>query len=148
MDRQSLLTLFEYDLWANRLWLPVLDSMPDPERAKKVFLHILGCQWSWLTVVLSEEEAGPKPTMDFEAELVRFHEAWKDVILNGDPNAFASYSRGDQTFFQMVSEVAMHVVNHGTYHRGHLRGLMDAAGSDSFEDTDFIKYVRIHGSQG
>ncbi len=40
-----------------------------------------------------------------------------------------------------VSEITEHVINHGTYHRGHLRGLAEAEGI-SFPDTDLIVYLR------
>lgn len=141
MTRESLLELQDYDLWANQIWLRTLETMPDPKKARKIFRHILNCQHGWLAVVLGIEEVEPLSD-DFPAEVDRLFAAWRDVITNGDPNAFASYQRGDTTHFQMVSEIAHHVFNHGTYHRGHLRGLADAAGFEGFEDTDFIKYVR------
>lgn len=46
----------------------------------------------------------------------------------------------------MLSEVAHHVFNHGTYHRGHLRGLADAAGFEDFPETDLIRFYREKAS--
>jgi uncharacterized damage-inducible protein DinB len=43
---------------------------------------------------------------------------------------------------QTIGEIAHHVINHGTYHRGHLRGLCDAAEFTEFPDTDLIKFYR------
>ena len=41
--------------------------------------------------------------------------------------------------------MAHHVLNHGTYHRGHLRGLAYAEGWDDFHDTDYSAWLRETG---
>ena len=141
MTRDALLELQEYDLWANKRWLAALASMPDPAVAEQIFAHILVAQHKWLGVVLSEEEAKPL-TENYEAQMLRLFEAWRDVLQHGDPNAFVSRERDGEVHFHMLSEVAHHVFNHGTYHRGHLRGLADAAGFEDFPETDLIRFYR------
>jgi uncharacterized damage-inducible protein DinB len=41
-----------------------------------------------------------------------------------------------------VSDIAAHVVNHGTYHRGQLRERAEADGLDDFPETDLILFFR------
>ena len=141
MTREALLELQDYDLWANRRWLAVLPEMPDPTRASNIFMHILNAQHHWLGRVMSEEEAGVRSD-DLAIELERLYTAWRDILVNCDPNAYASYEREGQAHFHMVSEIAHHVFNHGTYHRGHLRGLADAAGFEDFPETDIVRRLR------
>ena len=140
--RENLLELFEYDLWANLQWAEILDTMPDPAKAKKIYKHALNAQRSWMTICLSEEDAGAEISDDFIAESHRMNKAWVDLIKICDPIAYASYSRGETFFMQTIGEIAHHVINHGTYHRGHLRGLCDAAEFTEFPDTDLIKFYR------
>lgn len=141
MTRDALIELQDYDLWANQKWLPALAGMPDPAVAEQIFAHILVAQHKWLAVVLSEEEVAPL-TEDYEGQMNRLYHAWRDVLQHGDPNAFVSHERDGQAYFYMLSEVAHHMFNHGTYHRGHLRGLADAAGFEEFPETDMIKFTR------
>jgi uncharacterized damage-inducible protein DinB len=141
MTREALLELQDYDLWANRRWLEALDRFPNAERARAIYRHILSCQYNWLAVVMSYEESGTVAD-DLVAETDRLFAAWRDVLVNGDPNAYASYERQGTPHFHMVSEIAHHVFNHGTYHRGHLRGLAEAAEFDDFPETDFIRWLR------
>ncbi len=141
MTREALLELQDYDLWANRRWLAVLPQMPNAAHATEIFGHILMAQQNWLIRVMSEEEAGV-PSSDLATELERLYAAWRDILVNCDPNAYASYERMGQAHFHMVSEIAHHVFNHGSYHRGHLRGLADAAGLVAFPETDMILWFR------
>lgn len=141
MTRDALLELQDYDLWANRRWLPALENMPDPAVARQIFSHIFVAQHKWLAVVMSEEEA-PALESGLEQAMERLYLAWRDILMHGDPNAFVSHERDGHAYFHMLSEVAHHVFNHGTYHRGHLRGLADAAGFEDFPETDLIKFYR------
>lgn len=141
MTREALLELQDYDLWANRRWFGALSGMPDPGIARQIFAHILVCQHKWLSVVISEEESGAL-SENLEEEMNRLYAAWREVLQHGDPNAYASMEREGVTYFHMVSEIAHHVFNHGTYHRGHLRGLADAVGFEEFPETDLIRWFR------
>ncbi|MFX6823282.1 DinB family protein [Acinetobacter baumannii] len=42
-----------------------------------------------------------------------------------------------------VESIVLHVANHGTYHRGELRGLCRAAGWEDFPETDFFLWDRL-----
>lgn len=140
--KELLIEGFRYDAWANRAWLPVLLSFRDPERAEAIFRHILLAQRIWLVRTLSEEEAPPMPESLGDA-IEALHRAWLHLLDTCDPGAFVSYTTmAGEPYFNTVEQIARHVVNHGTYHRGELRGLAKAEGFDGFPETDLIRYLR------
>ena len=133
---------FRYDLWANLKWLSVLDRFADRPRAEAIFQHILGAQRIWLARSLSEEEVPALPESLAEG-FPMISEAWLEFLRISDPEAFVSYTNfKGESWFNTVEQIARHVVNHGTFHRGQLRGLAQAEGWDDFEDTDLIRWMR------
>ncbi len=140
-----LLDGFRYDLWANRLWLPVagcdweevadegaLDELPDEPQARmrNVFTHIVWGQKMWL------DRLGAPVAADGEAWLEALHEGWLGLVRAHDPEEPLRYERptGD-TVERPMSDVAWMLINHGTYHRGQLREIADRAGLD-YPETD------------
>lgn len=68
---------------------------------------------------------------------------WKYVAEEGDLAATVDYENTQgERFRNSIREIATYVVNHGTYHRGQLRGLAEAEGFDGFPDTDLIHFLR------
>ncbi len=140
--RASLQEGFDYDLWANRKWLEALPNLPFEAQARRTLDHIVGAQHIWLTRCLSEEEAGQRLS-DLAQDLEAKHAGWTELLRTCDPGAFVSYTTlsGD-SWFNTVEQIARHVVNHGTYHRGQLRGLAEAAEFMDFPETDLIRFFR------
>lgn len=133
---------FEYDRWANRQWLARLGGFKHMERPLQVLEHILGAQKTWLTRcgVDLEQVTTDQPlerlfgtTADTWIQLI--DEVNLDEIIDYTTSAGVKYS-------QPFAQIALHVINHGTYHRGHLRGLADAEGYQNFPETDLIFYLR------
>lgn len=144
--RTQLDELWDYELWSNRKWLPHLARFQDEARAESVFRHILRAQETWLRRAWSEEDSGEWPT-ELEAAIEFGASQWRTFIRMCDPEAFVSYTnQAGDPFFQTVEQITRHVLNHGTYHRGHLRGLAMAEGWDDFDDTDLIRYYREKAS--
>lgn len=134
--------LFDYDHWATRRWLSVLPNLKNLGRAHEILEHMLMAQRVWLTRIGVEV---PTQASDFElsALFVQFNGLWKWVAEDADLNAEIEYEnmQGDR-FRNTIREIAAHVVNHGTYHRGQLRGLAEAEGFEGFPDTDLIHFLR------
>ena len=142
MSRETLIEGFVYDRWAKERWLAILGDMPDPTRASGIFRHIVGAQNTWLKRCLSEEEVPDLPEDPGQA-VIQAHEGWVELLQTCDPGAFVAYTNlQGESHFNTVEQIARHVVNHGTYHRGHLRGLCEAAGFAGFPETDFIRFAR------
>ena len=138
--REELSHQFDYERWANMRWLkPAAELGCSP-----IMIHILQAQIIWLSRI--EGRPAWTPTVEnFVADLDRSVRSWQRLMLSADLNQVVHYttSRGDE-FDNTVGEIARHVLNHGTYHRGELRGRAGAAGLESFEDTDYILFCREH----
>lgn len=139
---------WDYEDWANRHWLAQLPKFTVPERAQKVMVHIVAPQRFWLDLI-----NGVPGTFDVydatpltEEAFSSVAEGWKDVLSRLDPETTFDMTRFDGSKWRYRAfDAARHVLNHGTYHRGHLRGLAQAEGWDDFEDTDWVRWLRDTG---
>lgn len=139
--KNHLIEGFEYDLWANLLWLETVPKLPFAEHALEVLHHVARAQQIWAERSYGSGEL-PVLTDDIKQNLHSTFAAWKELLSICDPNAYVAYEREGVIHHQMIVDIARHVINHGTYHRGHLRGLCDAAGITDFPETDYIRYIR------
>lgn len=136
-----LLEAMAYDQWANDAWINELGRFPDPEEPSRIMDHILNARYNWLARCQGEELTPPRES-DFSAANVQLYRLWTELIDQCDPTAYISYQNQEGTqFFTSVQQIALHVVNHGTYHRGQLRAIAGAEGID-FPETDLIRYFR------
>lgn len=140
--RSDLLERFDYDLWANKQWLPTLGKFKDISRAQATFEHILTAQRVWLSR-LGVEVSQAGEDMSVGDLLALVNRAWKMVLTDGMIEQPVVYqNRSGMEFSNTVGQIAAHVVNHGTYHRGQLRGQAQAEGLDQFPETDLIVFYR------
>lgn len=137
-----LMTAFEYDAWANRRWAENLGRFKDGHRATEIYQHIIRAQNSWITRCGVTVEYD-KQDEHLAAVAESSAQAWRMFLDVADLDEVVRYTTttGD-TFQNTIGEIALHVINHGTYHRGHLRGLAEAEGIHDFKDTDLIFYLR------
>jgi hypothetical protein len=153
--REWLTDGFRFDLWANRLWLAALGLTPRPsdlislngpgpwpdfptenpaDRARDVFVHMLFVQRIWL------ERCGlpTKLSGDIEQWMESLNDGWLAEIEARSPEdriAFRTFS--GTPFERSFGEIARHVIDHGTYHRGQLR---EIRGDATFPETGLIAY--------
>lgn len=138
---------FDYEHRMNALWNDALASWPDAAHPQDVLHHILRSQWLWLDRI-TRHLSLPHPVSTPFAEITianqtALTEAWKTLVTTHDLNTRIAYTRDTGDAYQNnLLEIARHVLNHGTYHRGHLRGLADARRTDQFPETDLIIWLR------
>jgi uncharacterized damage-inducible protein DinB len=134
-------TLFDYDLWSNRRWLACLQEQSLTEESTAIMRHILTAQQSWLNLICGDSGAETAPLEVNEETLHRLHQAWIAMLDSRDLDEVVRFTRksGDE-FAQTIGDIAQHVINHGTYHRGELRGLCRSRGETNFPETDFIAW--------
>ena len=115
VSRVHLLDLWAYDGWANRLLLPLADATGG--RAAAAAAHI---RWA--------------------------REVWEERIGTGWETALRTRPLDERIppSDRLLADVAVHLANHGTFHRGQIRGYLDEGGID-FPNTDWI-YWRDAGS--
>lgn len=132
---------FEYDRWANRQWFAYLEAEGWPEADREIFRHILSAQEAWLSRVDGISlTAMPTPDLTLET-LDALNQRWVEILRAHPEDPVIAYRRitGD-AYAQPLGRIARHVVNHGTYHRGELRGLCRARRADGFPETDQIGF--------
>jgi len=159
---ESLLEEFDYDAWANRLWATALTDAkgvlgpeslirlnsqgPWPDffigdahvRAGEVFVHILWAQRTWLSRcggVVTFESADP------EEWIGKLNAKWKEILASRPATDEISYRNnmgipGCRT----LGQIARHVINHGTYHRGQLREIAEYLNLANIPGTDLVGF--------
>jgi uncharacterized damage-inducible protein DinB len=128
---------FEYDHWANIRWYNALRLMKNQEQGSPVLQHILTAQRTWL-----ERSGVPVdgiPRAATLAALEAISNAWRQLVASQSLDKVIEYQDSrSRTHQRALGEIAWHVLNHGTFHRGHLRGLAQAEGFEEFADTDLV----------
>ena len=137
--------MFKYDLWANKLWLDTLLKFPEPKRPDEVMTHILQAQWVWLQrcndffklgLALPAKPEAPSTTLAEE-----LNNLWLGILESVPADRSLEYTTmAGEAMSMPFGDVARHVANHGTYHRGHLRGLAEAQMVKDFPETDFARF--------
>lgn len=116
--RAWLIQGFEFDAWANRQWQSHLVT----PRMHEVFAHILRAQSIWISRVAAAVE---DETID------ALSAAWIAAVGSDDLSRRITYRTAlGSEYTHSVGELARHVIDHGTYHRGQLRQLAEDAGRE------------------
>src|SRR2546421_12878226 len=135
--REDFSNMFEYDRWANTQWIQVTKDMGE----ESILMHNIEGQIVWLCRI--EGTKFWKPTIEeFALHQERSTRNWKRFLMGADLQMLISYetSQGDH-YDNTVAEIVRHVINHGTYHRGQLRGIAGERGI-AFPETDYIAFMR------
>ena len=146
--RHRLLTGFDYDLWANERWLNALPKFKDQARAEDALQHVWLAQVAWYSRIhgIDSDPFEVHKDRKADSEVLRAsHNDWKSFLQSADLDRTFVVPRGDREYRFCVADIAHHVLNHGTYHRGHLRGLAQAEGWDDFQETDYTAWLRETG---
>ncbi len=140
--------LFAYDDWANREEVTRLRAIASPpERAIKLLAHIVGTQWVWLSRLRG---TAPKmavwPDLALEpcaAEIDALRGEWQRFLSTASLGSTIEYrnSKGEN-WSSRVEDVLMHVILHGSYHRGQMATAVRASGNEPAY-TDYIQCTRI-----
>lgn len=139
-DKEFLAQLCDYELWANEEWMAVMPKFKDRERADRVMRHIVGCYSGWIGLV-DDWEDKPDENLDVAVDMKELLRRWQGVVQSRDLDEVIEFTGGKGNKRRLsVRELVHHVINHGTYHRGHLRGLAEAEGLKEFPDTDSIYF--------
>ncbi len=135
--REDLSGMFDYDQWANVKWMAAAHEIGQ----ESILLHILNAQIIWLSRI--EGTAIWEPTLaDYPLHVERSVRSWKRCLFGADLQKLVSYTTLlGVPYDNTVGEITRHVINHGTYHRGQLRGIAGERGIE-FPETDYIAYLR------
>jgi uncharacterized damage-inducible protein DinB len=150
----------EYNAWASVRLLDAADTLSDAELARDLgtadkcvlgtLVHVFGADRIWLGRV-REGLQGERPGPEFH-DLAVLRGAWPDLhrqwqewaapLTDADLQRVVSYRdlRGNP-WKSSLWKILLHVVNHGTHHRGQAVGFMRSLGHTP-PPLDLITYYR------
>jgi uncharacterized damage-inducible protein DinB len=141
--------LLHHCSWANGAWIQfVADACPSDEYLVTRLSHILHGERAWLQRI-----AGEEPDRDIWAPMTIMrlgqvhdeHRAVMTRLLAEDLGRIVNYRRFTGEAYQSpVSDILLHLVLHGSHHRGQMATHASAQGLRPI-NTDFIQFCLIHG---
>lgn len=160
--KQILSALSRYEYWANEKLLQLVLDLSEAQQQTaigssfpsvyKTCLHMWDASSIWWQRVQKHEQ--------IVVPSLSFHPSMKDIvngILHQDQqwinwvddaneemlseNLSYKNLKGDP-FVQPVSEILLHLPNHGTYHRGQLVTMLRQLGAEKIPQTDYILFSR------
>jgi uncharacterized damage-inducible protein DinB len=132
---------FEYDRWANETWHEAIQKLPNPGQAAPILDHIVWAQETWLGRL--GQEFRPLDG-EFHSRFDHVNQAWTRTLSERSLDDVISYvnTRGVAGKRQ-VGGIALHVIDHGTYHRGQLREIAGEQGYEDFPETGLIGFFMM-----
>jgi uncharacterized damage-inducible protein DinB len=160
MKRKDILTIYEYNYWANRRILASSSRVTQEQLQapasypygglRGTLVHILDTEWGWRTVF---QATGPSPVLqeadfpDANALEVHWHKeesamrAYLESLTDADVEGHIHYTTdlGEERD-RILWHALLHVVNHGTQHRSEAAALLTGYGQ-SPGDLDFTVFL-------
>lgn len=128
---------FDYDLWANRLWIPVAEALGEAD----ILEHLVDSQETWLA--RCRRKAAPdRDALPLTERFKLSHDDWLDFLAGPRDQAIDYENSRGERYSNEIDAIVQHVINHGTYHRGQLRGIAGERGV-AFPETDLIAFIRM-----
>ena len=140
--------LILYNLWANQSWLEhIATKYSDDEYLRKMISHILLGEQAWFQRISAQpvdKDVFRLLNNEQLRALWKTHEKLYEEVLAGDLERVIAYTRfnGDQ-FQSSISDILMHLVTHGSHHRGQLATHASKMKYESL-NTDYINYTRLN----
>jgi uncharacterized damage-inducible protein DinB len=157
--------LIDYHYWARDRLLDALEPLA-PEQftrdmgnsfrsIRDTASHIYAAEWAWYS-----RWSGPSPTTllpaDMFPDVASLRQTWSDLEVN--VRAFFS-SRDENGIREVLGytlfsghsgasvlwQMAQHVVNHATYHRGQVVTMLRQLGANPPKPMDLIAFYRLRG---
>jgi uncharacterized damage-inducible protein DinB len=164
MTIQELRLLFDYHYWARDRMLAAVEPLTSEQITRDMgnsfrsirdtLAHIYAADWAWYSRWIGNSPTALLPADTFP-DLGAIRSAWIELegnvrtllagldehgvnkvheyrLLSGQPGA--------TVFWQM----AQHVVNHGSYHRGQITTMLRLLGAEPAKQMDLIAFYREH----
>jgi uncharacterized damage-inducible protein DinB len=119
---------------------------------RKTVFHVYGAQKLWLKRLdgTSLPAFPPYDSLDFPAALDALVETSVQIATLAESCTEEALQKSvtyknlaGQQFTNPVSEILMHVANHGSYHRGQLITMLRQLGYSTLFATDYIAFTRL-----
>jgi uncharacterized damage-inducible protein DinB len=148
--KEYFLKLYRYNEWANRRVLKGLEQQHvSIEKILSVFSHQLAANFLWLHRIKGLPAPDVELWKTYSPERLRQmvddgSKQWLEFIETTDNfNRVLKYKNYVGDYYENnVEHIMMHLVNHGSYHRGQVALLLRQNGFEPI-NTDFITYDRV-----
>lgn len=147
---EQLRRLVDHLAWADARVIEGLRTSPgtDP-RAMEIFAHILGAEHVWISRLSGKTPSiavWPLLTLEGCARLSAENvAALRRIAADATPRSLDATVRytnsAGRTYDSRVEDILLHVVLHGTYHRGQVALIVRTASGEP-APTDYIAFVR------
>ena len=145
---------YHYNCWANRRVIHCLEQQQvTDEKILSVFGHLMAANFIWLNRIKDLPKSNYELWGKYDLAALRsmVEEAdrlWMDFINeNENFDRLMKYHNYVGNYFENnVQQIMIHLVNHGTYHRGQVALLLRQKGYEPV-NTDFITYDRVISGQ-
>lgn len=145
---------YQYNAWANRQVINCLQRQEvADEKILTIMGHLLAANFIWLNRIqdLSKSEYklwGVYSLAELTNMVEEADQLWSSFIQSqSDFNRILKYKNYVGNYFENnVEQIMIHLVNHGTYHRGQVALLLRQKGYEPV-NTDYITYDRVVSGQ-
>jgi uncharacterized damage-inducible protein DinB len=165
MTIQEIRKLFAYNAWATNRMFEALARIPEADYKRNLksshgslqgtATHLVAAEKIWLSRLVKKPEPAlmtredapslqslKKTWEDVAARTARFVSSLEDSSLEGDLEYVTTEGKN---FTNSLVQILQHVVNHSSYHRGQIAGMMRQVGAEPVH-TDLIAFFRHVGS--
>jgi uncharacterized damage-inducible protein DinB len=152
--KQFFLKWYSYNAWANRTIITCLERQSvNDEKILTILGHLVSANFIWLNRIKGLPKSEFKLWGDYSLsqlkQMVEDADAqWMDFINSTDDfNRLLKYNNYVGDYFESnVEQIMIHLVNHGSYHRGQVAMLLRQKGFEPV-NTDYITYDRVLSGQ-
>jgi uncharacterized damage-inducible protein DinB len=143
-------TLYRYNAWANRRIMACLERQQvEDEKILSILGHLVAAQFIWLCRIKDLPKSqyalwGKYSLAELRAMVEESADLWLSFL--DEHNTFdrvLKYTNFVGDYYENnVRDIMIHLVNHGTYHRGQIALLLRDKGFEPV-NTDLITYDRV-----
>ncbi len=143
----AVLDKLEYNQWANHLIIKTLEGQEVSEEIKSALSHIFNAADIWNTRMGSQGYGygirQVHDVADWDTISQAMYQSTTAVLNNHSIDDTINYKNlAGETHQSSVRDIILHIVNHGSYHRGQIIQLLQQGGLKTVS-TDFINYSRL-----
>jgi uncharacterized damage-inducible protein DinB len=145
---------YQYNAWANRRVIRCLEQQNViDEKILSVFGHLMAANFIWLNRIKDLPKSkyelwGKYDLTELKRMVVEADELWISFIKGNEnfDRQMKYHNYVGDYYENNVQQIMIHLVNHGTYHRGQVAILLRQQGFEPV-NTDFITYDRVISGQ-
>ena len=155
-----LLSYTRYNLWANRRVITFVHTVPEADLHRAAIssfptlhgslFHLYGAQDIWLSRLNGNSPAGFPKAADMHSKdvleaLLETSQRLAEIAARTEEELQQEIrytNLAGDSFSNTVADILLHVVNHGTYHRGQIIAQLRQLGHENLFATDYIAFTR------